>query len=516
MKKSRKLMSILLVVAMLFTLAAPAMAEGETTEKVAITVSDDRTYEVYQIFTGDLHGGKLSNVVWGKNGTGDEGKAVSQEILNELAAKKDSTNDIEKLAVIKNYVQLENPIGTVNKNKTLEVASGYYLLKDVTTGVTGGQELSTFVVEIVGDVTITPKVGEVTSQKKVKDTNDSVANSTTDTDWQDSADHDITDEVQFQLTGTVTAKYDHYDKYYYAFHDKQSDGLTFKPETVKVYVVNGTTKTEISDAYYEVKTSDTETHVKDDKKVKCTFEVVFADLKEIEVNDTAIVNKDSKIVVEYTSTLNDNAVIGAAGNPNEMYLEYSNNPNWDGEGKGPTGETPKDKVIVFTYQTVINKVDEKGEALAGAEFTLEKKQADGEWEAINVVKTEAGTTFTFTGLDDGFYRLKETVTPPGYNTIDDIYFEIEAKHDTTSPDPELKELTATQKTENNGDLEEGKVTFKPTYTLADGKIATKVVNNSGATLPETGGIGTTIFYVVGGALVLGAAVLLVTRRRMAE
>ena len=227
MKKSRKLMSILLVVAMLFTLAAPAMAEGETTEKVAITVSDDRTYEVYQIFTGDLHGGKLSNVVWGKNGTGTEGQAVPQETLNELAAKKDSTNDIEKLAVIKNYVQLENPIGTVNKNKTLEVASGYYLLKDVTTGVTGGQELSTFVVEIVGDVTITPKVGEVTSQKKVKDTNDSVANSTTDTDWQDSADHDITDEVQFQLTGTVTAKYDHYDKYYYAFHDKQSDGLTF-------------------------------------------------------------------------------------------------------------------------------------------------------------------------------------------------------------------------------------------------------------------------------------------------
>ena len=514
MIKSRKLMSILLVVAMLFTLAAPAMAEGETTEKVAITVSDDRTYEVYQIFTGDLHGGKLSNVVWGKNGTGTEGQAVPQETLNELAAKKDSTNDIEKLAVIKNYVQLENPIGTVNKNKTLEVASGYYLLKDVTTGVTGGQELSTFVVEIVGDVTITPKVGEVTSQKKVKDTNDSVANSTTDTDWQDSADHDITDEVQFQLTGTVTAKYDHYDKYYYAFHDKQSDGLTFKPETVKVYVVNGETRTEVAKTYYNVVTPGADAKCKFDER--CTFEVVFADLKEIEVNDTAIVNKDSKIVVEYTSTLNDNAVIGAAGNPNEMYLEYSNNPNWDGEGKGPTSETPEDKVIVFTYQTVINKVDEKDEALAGAEFTLEKKQADGEWEAINVVETKPDTTFTFKGLDDGFYRLKETVTPAGYNTIDDIYFEITAAHDTESQDPKLTRLTAIQKTEENGNLEEGKVTFKPTYTLADGKIATKVVNNSGATLPETGGIGTTIFYVVGGALVLGAAVLLVTRRRMAE
>ena len=290
--------------------------------------------------------------------------------------------------------------------------------------------------------------------------------------------------------------YEQYEKYYLAFHDTQSSGLTFNDDA-KVYV-NGT---EITEGF----------KVEQSCADNCTFAIVFEDLKQI----TSVQN-GSEITVEYTAELNDQAVLGSTGNPNEVKLEFSNNPNWDGEGKGPTSETPEDKVIVFTYQTVINKVDEKDEALAGAEFTLEKKQADGEWEAINVVKTEAGTTFTFTGLDDGFYRLKETVTPAGYNTIDDIYFEITAAHDTESQDPKLTRLTAIQKTEENGNLEEGKVTFKPTCTLADGKIATKVVNNSGAELPETGGIGTTIFYVAGGALVLGAVVLLVTRRRMAE
>ena len=499
MKKSRKLMSILLVVAMLFTLVSPAMAEGETTEKVAITVSDDRTYEVYQIFTGDLHGVKLSNVVWGKNGTGDEGKAVSQEILNELAAKKDSTSDIEKLEVIEKYVNLSNPFGTVSYNESLDVPAGYYLLKDVTQNVTDGQELSTFVVKIVGDVTITPKVGEVTSQKKVKDTNDSVANSTTDTDWQDSADHDITDEVQFQLTGKVTAKYDNYEKYYFAFHDKQSDGLTFKPGTVEVYV-DGVK----IDSGYDVITEG----LNDD----CTFEVVFANLKNIEA-----VKASSVITVEYKSILNNKAKHGSEGNPNVMYLEYSNNPNWDGTGEEPTGKTPEDKVIVFTYQTVINKVDEKGNALTGAEFTLEKS-VNGNWEDVDVVTNTEGTTFTFKGLDDGLYRLRETKTPDGYNTIEDIYFEITAAHAADSQNPTLTDLGVIEKVKNiTGDLENGEVAaFAATCTAGTGTIESNVENKSGATLPETGGMGTTIFYVVGGALVLGAAVLLVSRCGMAE
>ena len=223
--------------------------------------------------------------------------------------------------------------------------------------------------------------------------------------------------------------------------------------------------------------------------------------------------------MEYTATLNTNAVIGSDGNPNEVYLEYSNNPNWTpGEGEGPkdspTGDTPKDTVIVFTYKTIINKVDGKGNALAGAEFTLEKKilgdnpdteEVENEyWKAIAVVKNDEGTTFTFSGLDDGNYRLTETVTPNGYNTIDDIYFTITAEHDVLSDNPALTSLS--------GSVTTGEVTF--TSDTTDGSLSTNVVNKAGSTLPETGGIGTTIFYILGSVLLVGAAILLITKKRM--
>ena len=150
--------------------------------------------------------------------------------------------------------------------------------------------------------------------------------------------------------------------------------------------------------------------------------------------------------------------------------------------------------------------------LTGAEFTLEKFVADengaetykgvkGNWVAKTVVKNDEGTTFTISGLDDGEYRLKETTTPAGYNTIDDIYFTITATHD---EDSTLTVLTGIDST--------GKITFIP--NVSEGSLMTDVVNLPGATLPTTGGMGTTLFYVVGAILALGAGVLLVTKRRM--
>ena len=487
MKRMKKLAAMMLSLIMALVLAVPAFAAENT---YTITApSNDHTYEVYQIFTGDYANGVLSNVKWGKNGTGTEGEAVSSDIITELTGATGS--DTEKLEVISKYVNLESTeFGTVKGGSTLDVPGGYYLIKDVDGALEGEEDAYTlYVVEVVGDVTIEPKSDVPESEKKVKDTNDTDG---TTTDWQDSADWDIGDKVPFQLKGTVADNYDDYKVYQFIFHDKESAGLTFDSTSVKVYVDG----TEITTGFEVV------TEGLDDD---CTFEVVFENLQDIDS-----VHAGSVITVEYESELNSNAVLGSAGNPNKMHLEFSNNPN-DEQG-GETGETPDDTVIVFTYKTVINKVDGENKPLTGAEFTLEKKVKDDEaeggyhWETITVVKNEEGTTFTFSGLDDGDYRLTETTTPDGYNTIDPIEFTITAEHDILSDNPALTSL--------NGNATTGEITF--TSNTTDGSLTADVVNQSGATLPETGGMGTTLFYVIGGILVVGAGVLLITKKRMSN
>lgn len=485
MKAMKQLAAMVLSVIMVLALAAPAFAEGST---YTITApSNDHTYEVYQIFTGDLHEGVLSNVKWGKNGTGTEGEAVSAEIITELTGT--TGTDTAKLEVISKYINLENDeFGTVKGGSTLDVPGGYYLIKDVDGALEGEEDAYTlYVVEVVGDVTISPKSDVPTSEKKVQDFNDTEGVTASSSNWQDSADWDIGDKVPFQLKGTVADNYDDYKVYQFIFHDKESAGLTFDSSTVKVYV-DGTKIT----TGFEVKTSGF------DEDDDCTFEVVFEDLKKIES-----VHAGSVITVEYESELNNNAVIGSEGNPNTMHLEFSNNPN-DEQG-GETGETPDDTVIVFTYKTVINKVDGEEQPLTGAAFKLEKKLANGSYELVKEFTVDETTTsFEFTGLDDGTYKLTETVTPNGYNTIEPIEFTITAEHDIVSDNPALTEL--------NGNKVTGEITF--TSNTSDGSLSANVVNNSGATLPETGGMGTTLFYIVGGILVLGAGILLITRRRM--
>lgn len=484
MKAMKKLCAVVLSVIMAVVMAVPAFAAEET---YIITAPDNgHTYEVYQIFTGSYAEGILSNVKWGQNGTGTEGEAVSSEIITELTGTTGS--DTEKLAVISKYVNLEsNEFGTVAAGGTLNVPGGYYLIKDVDGALEGKEDAYThFIVEVVGNVTITPKADVPEFEKKVEDTNDTTGETS---GWQDSADYDIGDKVPFQLKGTVADNYDDYKVYQFIFHDQESDGLTFDESSVKVYVDGN----EITTGF-RVESPAADGH---------TFDVIFDDLKAI-----SSVHNGSVITVEYESTLNENAVIGSAGNPNTANLEFSNNPN-DEQG-GETGETPDDKVIVFTFKTIINKVDGENKPLTGAEFTLEKKikedTAEGgfHWEAVDVVKNDAGTAFTFSGLDDGDYRLTETVTPAGYNTIAPIEFTITAEHEVVSDNPSLTSL--------NGNATTGEIEFTP--SVPDGSLSADVVNQSGATLPETGGIGTTIFYLVGGLLVVGAGILLITRKRM--
>lgn len=484
MKHAKKLASFLLVLVMVFALATTAFAANTT---ITAPAGSTRTYDVYQIFTGDLAGGVLSNVKWGKNGTGAVGKAVPQETLDALAAVN-SLSDTEKLAEISKYVNLTSEkFGTVSDGSPLNAPTGYYLIKD-NGPVLDGEAYSLYVVQVVGPTTISPKVGTTTSEKKVKDTNDSTANSTTD--WQDSADYDIGDDVPFQLKATIAQDYANYKVYKLTFHDKESAGLTFKPETV-VVKIDGTTVD--SSKYKVVTTGDTGD----------TFEVRFADLK------TTTAGAGSVITVEYSATLNDQAVLGSTGNPNTMHVTYSNNPN-DDQG-GENGKTPDDTVTVFTYKVVANKVTknpayvEGGSepeyiSLKGAGFTLYKKNASGKYVAVgSEVKGDEMTTFEWKGLDDGDYKISETTTPSCYNTIADIEFTITAVHDVTSVKPTLISLTGGNKF---------------TGEVSTGAVSADIENNTGSTLPETGGMGTTIFYVVGSILVLGAVVLLVTKKRM--
>ncbi|HCV94697.1 MAG TPA: sortase [Faecalibacterium sp.] len=491
MKRVKRMLALLAAFALVLAMAVPAFADKANLYTISVPAGSNHTYQVYQIFTGDYSSdGKLSNIKWGQNSNsrGDGvsiGEKVDENVLNQLAAVA-GKSDEDKLAVIEQYANLsENGMDTVSASKSIKVAAGYYLFKDTTTGISG----NTYIAEVVGNVLIKAKNSHVPGfEKKLKDKND-----TTDNDfggWQDVADHDIGDKIPFKLEGTVPADYDaEYTSYYFAFHDEEEAGLTFNKDSVEVYVDD----TKIT-AGFEVETSPTD---------RCSFEVVFSDLKAIKD-----VHAGSKIRVEYTATLNENAVIGGNGNLNKAQLEYSNNPR----DKDSRGKTVWDNVVVFTYQVVVNKyANSVGEnnKLPGAEFTLSKKLKDGTTKDIAVVKSEEGKQFIFKGLDDGVYTLTEIVTPEGYNTIDPITFTVTATHGTEWNGEGVRGNLITAFT---GNAAPGEITFTP--DKGTGALTTNVINKSGTTLPSTGGMGTTVFYVVGGGLMAVAVVLLVTKKRM--
>ena len=431
----------------------------------------------------------LTNIKWGENGTGTVGAAVEQNVLNALSAVASSASDKAKLDVIENYVKLDTtPVAIVTNGSSVEVVGGYYLIKDQDGSLSGSEPYTTYLVSVVGTVTISPKSNDVPEfEKKLKDTNDSTGDTT---GWQDSADYDIGDDIPFRLQGTVPEDYDSYKTYYYAFHDKEEAGLTFDSSSVKVFVGDEVNGTKIDASNYTVVTNPAD---------GCTFEIVFDDLKNIPT-----VTANSIITVTYKSRLNENAVLGAQGNVNKAKLEYSNNPKGTG-----TGRTPWDNVIVFTYKVVVNKVDQNRQPLEGAEFTLTKKLKDGTENVIPMkIDTSNKALFTLSGLDDGMYTLTETVTPAHYNTISPITFTVNADHTITwEADPRNTVLTSL-----SGNTASGEITF--THNETDGSLTTDVVNNIGTTLPGTGGIGTTIFYVIGGGLMVAAAILLITKKRM--
>lgn len=447
--------------------------EGETATavKTSYTISfpndakyQGHTYEVYQIFTGDFDGNVLSNVKYGENGTKAAGTEVTAEELKQLTdVNVEGKTDQDKLDVIKTFADLTGtPVATLTKDKTSYTAvPGYYLIKDkdgsVSSDTTDASTL--YITKVVGDVTISPKSDVPSFEKKVRDTNDTTGDTS---GWQDSADYDVNDNVPFQLKATLPSNYADYKTYYLAFHDVEEKGLSFNADSVKV-AVDGTQIT----SGYEVKT----TGLSD----KCTFEVVFTDLK----TAVAAAKNGSVITVDYTSTLTEQAVLGNEGNVNKARLQFSNNPNSEQGGEStPTGKTPWDNVIVFTYKVVVNKVKENKEALKGAAFKLEKKLKDGTTTLVKEFTAGKDTSFTFSGLDDGDYILTETTTPAGYNTIKPITFTVTATHNIEWTTGERTDVL----TELNGNATSGEITFTADKTA--GSLTTDVVNVNGSNLPS--------------------------------
>lgn len=448
-------------------------------------------------------------------------ETATKTVTDFLGAKKNgnsSTGDITSFGDMDqwakifytNYLKDKTPAVAADYTATVaegatsatvsDIQAGYYMIIQTNAASDNAYSVAVVSTAYAGEngLTVTLKRDVPKLTKKVKDVNDSTGDKT---DWQDSADYDVNDYVPFQLTGTMPKNIAAYTTYAYTFHDTMSEGLTFvndKDHPVKVYAVNGETKTEIKTGYDVVTTGLANNE---------TFNVKFADLKLAEdAKGTAItINENTKIVVEYYGQLNEQSKIGAEGNPNRAYLEYENNPEAEGEG---TGKTPEDKVIVFTYEVDINKVDKDSAALEGATFLLEKKNSNGEWVKVAELEaTQNGTSYTskFQRVDDGTYRLTETKAPAGYTPIAPKEFTISAMHSVESDKPELTKFEITGLTDNK-------------IENTEGTASADIVNTKGSELPSTGGMGTTVLYAAGAAIVLAAAfgIAFAVRRRNAR
>lgn len=512
-----------------FAGASTAMAD-DPTGGIKVAGGDTHTYSVYQILTGTYGAnGALGNVQAGTdfksaNAAGDQGKDLTAaEAAEKLAKIENTESDQTKLAEILKFANLTTQYGSdlTESAPLTKVPAGYYLAKDKDDTVTGNDAQTLYIVKVVGNgvVTITRKADKPTLVKKVKDINDSKG---TTTGWQDSADYDVNDKVPFQLTATLPTNendFAAYKTYKLVFADNQSKGLTYDDGnaessassfTVK-YVSKDGTKTATLDSSAYIKTVTQATATADG-----SFTITINDVKSLALKDSdnadVTVAAGGKFIVEYTSTLNDKAVIGSAGNPNEAKLQYSNNPNYTGEGENsPTGETPKDKVIVFTYQLNVNKTFDQGKPADDdmPKFKLLKKGSDGNYAPVGdeITLTKGGTSDqpTYTGsffrIDDGDYKLVESHTPAGYNTAADKTFSITADHDTDSADPKLNWVKIDQAA---GDK-------------TNGTVQADVVNKKGSNLPSTGGMGTVMLYVAGIAVFVlaGATLVMALRRRNA-
>ncbi len=562
-KTIKRLGAVLLAMAMAVSvLCTGALADGTSNSITIKTSSSGHTYEAYQVFAGStgattdnktslgitgwgsgvkaselvtalqtasndtsskLHG-KFANIL--NKGNTSEGVAVeapsadaAQNVAASIKGFNDKGEEAKAFAKIvaahlsetkTDFTETKDATNSATTGyKAENLAAGYYLVKDQDSSIGAGKEdaYTNYIMEVVGAVTVKPKSAVPKVDKNIVE-NKTEKNATT---------AKVGDVVNFELTGTLPDNYADYTKYQYEFHDTLSKGLTYNGD-VKVYVKNGEAETELADTSYTVAPADKQTTT---PSQDTTITVKFANLKANTVigkDDASVtIDKDSKIIVRYSATLNKNAVVGEEGNTNTVKLVYSNDPNGTS-----TGTTKDDKATVYTFQLNVTKVDgaDNTKKLAGAKFKLYYEKEDTKYYAtVNLSEddnkdkitgwttTEANGTelttdtngnITVKGLKEGTYYLEETEAPAGYNKLTaPVKVDIANKTDT------IYELKSVEADDTAG-----------TVNKAIGTIT--IANNKGSTLPSTGGMGTKLFYTIGGILMAGAAIVLVVRKRRSD
>lgn len=499
MKKVKRMLALLAAFALVLAMAVPAFADGVT---YTITINNSvGTYEAYQIFKGDLAGNVLSNIEWGTGVKAEEVKTafggvtaaeVAKTLDNETAAKAFAT-------------EISKYLGTVAGEGTTKItglSAGYYLIKNKS--VNEGEAYTDFILRVVNNVEITPKGQKPTLEKQIRHNESG--------NWGVVGDNQIGDTVEFRTITTVPNTTG-YTKYDYEIFDEMSIGLTSNVTATSGITIKIDDREELGRDYYTVTVDSTNAN---------NFSVKVDILKAIKEGK---IEEGNSLYTYYTGVLNEDANVYDKGNQqNTAYLQYSNNPH-DNTTKG---ETPHVTVYDWTFKMNVQKIDGANHKdLADAKFVLSKSGTVGlgtisedgtPAETGNLIKlvydpadktyrvataSDENTTYVMTagnitikGLDDAVdYYLHETKAPAGYNRLTEpVKFRISATY--TSADSRPDVLT--------------KVGDGAAFT----GLKVSVENNAGTTLPSTGGMGTTVFYVVGGGLMAVAVVLLVTKKRM--